>query len=282
VIITDPLEYRSSAAVSFSKLKVADECPALYHKMYVTKKAKPRPDTKAQAVGTGGHCLILEGPAVFAERYAIKPETYTNDAGRESDWNGNSAVCKAWAANQRALGRTVVSAKDFELLTELREAFLSNPDAVALLSAGKPELAIRRPFPSLNLEIQGRLDWWNPDLGVVVDLKTIECLDDMPREIERRLYYRQKAFYRHLAAEEFTADVRCAIVGVEKAEPRRCGVYWLKPELLSIGDAENLASLARLSEAMKTGDWGGNPATREVGPSIELQLASAAEQEDAA
>jgi hypothetical protein len=281
VIITDPTEYRSSPAVSFSKLKVFDQCAYLYFKRYIAKTVPPDEDTKAMRIGSAAHCLMLEGPIPFAERYATKPETYTGDKG-EKPWNANAKICEAWEDNQRALGRTVLTQSESGLLFTMRESLLTNADAVALLSSGQAELAIRRPFPSLGLDIQGRLDWLNLDAGVVVDLKTIECLDDLGREIERRGYYRQLALYSHLACEEYGADLRCAIVGVEKAAPHRTGVYYLKPELLTIGDAQNLASLARLSEAMQTGQWGGNPATREVGPSIELQLAGAAEQEDAA
>ncbi len=281
MIITDPTEYRASAAVSFSKLKVFDQCAYLYWKKYIAKTVPPDEDTKAMRIGSAAHCLMLEGPVEFAKRYITKPETYESEKGPK-EWNANAAICRAWQEKHEAGGWTVLTQTERALLDQMRESLLTNADAVALLSSGQAELAIRRPFPSLALDIQGRLDWLNLEAGVVVDLKTIECLDDLGREIERRGYYRQLALYSHLACEEYGADLRCAIIGVEKAAPHRTGVYYLKPELLTIGDAQNLASLARLSEAMQTGQWGGNPATREVGPSVELQLATAAAQEDAA
>lgn len=271
MIITSADDYRHSDAVSFSKLKVADSCLYLYWKRFIARLARGDEDTKAMRLGSAAHALMLEGPVAFAERYVTKPETYKNDKGEEKDWNANAIVCRAWEDNQRALGRVVLTPAESELLFQMRESLLGNADAVELLSTGRPELAIRRPFPALNLELQGRLDWFNPASGVVVDLKTIECLDDLPREIERRLYFRQLAFYRHLAAEEFgVSEIRCAIIGVEKAEPRRCGVWYLRPDLLDIGDALNGASLVRLAEAYRSGAWGGNPETREVGPSLEL------------
>lgn len=278
MIITDPQDYRASEAVSFSRLKVFDACPFLYFKRFVAKTVPPDEDTKAMRIGSAAHCLMLEGLEAYATRYVAKPETYESKDGPK-DWNANASVCRAWEENQRALGRTVLTQAEAALLFRMRESLLSNPDAVELLASGRPELAIRRPFPSLGLEIQGRLDWLKLDPGVVVDLKTIECLDDLPREIERRGYYRQKAHYRHLASEEFGADFRCAIIGIEKAEPMRCGVYWLRDDLLTIGDAHNLASLGKLAECYRTGDWGGNPVTREIGPSVELQLASGSETE---
>jgi hypothetical protein len=271
VIVLDPTDYQASGAVSFSKLKVADSCLYLYWKRFIARLAKGDEDTKAMRLGSAAHALMLEGPVAFAERYVTKPETYKNDKGEEKDWNANAIVCRAWEDNQRSLGRTVLTPAEAELLFQMRESLLGNADAVNLLSVGTPELAIRRPFPALNLELQGRLDWFNPASGVVVDLKTIECLDDLPREIERRKYFQQLAFYRHLAAEEFGAlDIRCAIIGVEKAEPHRCGVYYLRSDLLDIGDARNAATLTMVANAYRTGDWGGNPSTREIGPSLEL------------
>jgi hypothetical protein len=276
MIITDAADYRASAAVSFSKLKVFDSCAYLYWKKYVAKTVEQDEDTKAMRLGSAAHTLILEGSAAFAERYVVKPETYDSGDG-EAPWAPNAKICKAWVKNQEALGRTVLTRDEASLLFRMRDSVDSNPDAAKLLAAGNPELAIRRSFPSLGIELQGRLDWITWNGSVVVDLKTIENLDDLPREIERRGYYRQLALYKHLADEEAgVADFRCAIIGVEKAEPRRCGVFWLRPDLLEIGDAQNMASLVRLAEAMRTGDWGGNPATREVGPSVELQLAASA------
>ncbi len=269
MIITDPTDYRTSKAVSFSRMKVFDRCPLLYYRWFEEGAAREDEETRAMRMGSAAHCMILEGPRAFSQRYWVKPGTYTNDKGEEKGWNGNSSLCKALEEEQRKAGRTPMTPDEAETLVAMREAVRSNPDAVRLLSVGTPELAIRRPFPSLGLDIQGRLDWWNPDVGVVVDLKTIECLDDLKRDVERRGYYRQLAHYRHLAAEEFACDVRCAIIGVEKSEPNRCAVYFLREDYLAIGDAYNLATLAGIKAAGDAGQWGGNPATEELGPSAE-------------
>ncbi len=283
MIITGPADaYRAHEAVSFSKLKVYDECPYLYFKRYIAKTVEADEDTKAMRIGSAAHCLLLEGPAEFAKRYITKPETYESEKGPK-EWNANAAICRAWQDKHEAGGWTVLTQTERALLGGLRESLLGNPDALALLASGMPEVGIRRSHAALGLELQGRLDWVDPDRGLVLDLKTIECLDDLPREIEKRGYYRQLAFYRHLASEEYgPADFRCAIIGVEKSEPMRCGVYWLRSDLLEIGDAQNMASLVRLAEAMRTGDFGGNPATREIGPSVELRLATAPAEESAA
>ncbi len=283
MIIPGPADtYRSHPAISFSKLKVFDECPLLYYKRYIAKTIEPDEDTKAMRLGSAAHALLLEGPVAFAERYATKPETYETDKG-PAKWNRNAKICGAWEDNQEALGRVVLTQPETALMLSLRESLLTNADAVELLASGTPEVGIRQRHEALGLEIQGRLDWLDHERGTIVDLKTIECLDDLPREIERRGYYRQLAFYRHLAGVEYgPAAMRCVIIGVEKAQPRRTQVIWLSPDLLDIGDSENLASLVRLAEATRTGDFGGNPATREIGPSLELQLNSAPAEDFAA
>lgn len=270
MIVTDQDDYRASDAVSFSRLRVFERCPFLYFKRFIERSTAPEEETKALRVGSAAHCMILEGPRAFSERYAVKPECYVNASGEEKPWNANAKICEAWEENQRALGRTVVSRSEGDLLIRMREAVRTNAHAVTLLTRGGPEVGIRRPYPALRLELQGRLDWYHTD-GIVVDLKTIECLDDLKREIERREYYRQLAFYRHLAAEEFgTAGIRCAVIGVEKTEPFRCGVYYLSEPLLAIGDAYNFAALANLARTMETGEWGGNPETVTLEPSPDL------------
>jgi hypothetical protein len=274
MIHTSPDAYKASPAVSFSRLKVFDACPFLYFKRFVERSIPDQSeDTKAMRLGTAAHKLILEGRAEFDRRYITKPETYANDKGETKDWNANAALCRVWEENWRANGKTVLTRDEAALLDRLEASVRSNPEAVRLLGAGEAEVAIERPAGDrFKLALKGRLDWISPSEGYLVDLKTIENLDDLPREIERRLYYRQKAHYRHLAAEEFSAEFRCAIIGVEKADPGRCGVYWLSPDLLEIGDAENFASLANLARAYETGDWGGNPATVEIGPSADLKF----------
>lgn len=276
MIVTDPEDYRNSDAISFSKLKVFEQCPYLYWKRFVAKTIAPTEPTKAMWIGTATHCLILEGAEAFASRYVSKPETYESEKGPKV-WNANAKICEAWEDNQRALGREVLTKADSDLIFRMREAVQSNEDAVKLLApGGSAEIAIRLSHEG-GMVVQGRIDWINYHINVVVDLKTIECLDDLPREIERRYYYRQLAFYRGLASVQFVSRnmfaPRCAIIGVEKTEPFRCGVYYLRNDLLDAGEDANTASLMKLSDAMKYSSWGGNPATREIGPSVELQLA---------
>lgn len=267
-------DYQASEAVSFSRLKVFDQNPLLYYKYFIERSLPDREETKAMRVGSAAHCLILEGPGEFAKRFAIRPKVYTaegKDGPEEKAWNLNAKLCQAWVALAESTGRTVITVDELATLTQLRDSVLSNPDAVGLLEHGQAELAIRRDYPAIGLTIQGRLDWWIASGGVVVDLKTIENLDDLRAEIERRNYYRQLAFYRSLAQDEFAVpNVRCAIIGVEKSSPWRCGVYWLREDLLAIGDAYNLASLCNLARCKASGDWGGNPATVEIGPSADL------------
>ncbi len=274
MIIPTPAEYADTDAVSFSRLKIFDRSPLLYRKTFVDKTVATQEETRAMRIGSAAHCMILECPLAFTEKFAIQPRTYTAEAkdglGEEKTWNNNAKICQGWVAAQHRLGRSVVSADEAETLIALRESVRSNPDAVDLLRHGRAELAIRRTHPTLGLSIQGRLDWWIAS-GVVVDLKTIENLDDMRAEVEKRGYFRQLAFYRHLAAEEFgTTDIRCAIIGVEKSAPGRCGVLYLRDDLLAIGDSLNQASLLNLANCKASGDWGGNPPTVELGPSTDL------------
>lgn len=270
MIITDPDDYQSSSAVSFSKLRVFDRCPLLYHKRYIAKTASPQEETDAMRLGSAAHCLLLEGDTVFARRYVVRPASYAAEkSGEKKPWNRNAKICQAWEDSQT---RTPLSADEYSALEAMRISLASNREASKLLAFGDSELAIRNAHPS-GLECQGRLDWLTEG-GCVVDLKTIENIDDLPSVIETRSYYRQLAFYRDLARREYGREnvTSCAIIGIEKAEPRRCAVLYLSESLLDLGTVANEASLARLLRAIDTDEWGGNPETRELAPSAWLAL----------
>jgi hypothetical protein len=276
MIITDPTAYDGAGAVSFSWLKRWEEDEDVFHRRFVRgEKPDQEPEeTKALRIGTAGHCLVLEGPTVFAERYVVQPATYPGiDKGTklpiEKPWNKNAKVCQMWEDAQE---RDVVSASEFALLSRMRAAVEANPEAMRILEGARCELAIRIAS-KLGFDRQGRLDLLNLILGVIGDVKTIESLADRERDIERRRYYAQLAYYDDLAREEFTAiDFRCCIIWIEKAWPNRCLVEWLDPKYIEIGRAENDASLVKLAGRFADGSWELIPHAKTVGPSLELKL----------
>jgi hypothetical protein len=279
VIISDPKAYDGAGAVSFSWLKRWKEDEDMFYRRFVLGQKPDGEDeedeTKALRIGTAGHCLVLEGPEIFAERYVVQPATYETHNPKTHEkirkpWNRNAKVCQLWADAQE---REIVSASEFLLLTRMRAAVERNPEAMRILAGARCELAIRIASPKLGFDRQGRLDLLNLELGVLGDVKTIERLGDRARDLERRRYYAQLGYYDDLAREEFSAiDFRSCIIWIEKAWPNRCLVEWLKPEFIEMGRAENDADLLELASRFANGDWKLIPHAVEIGPSADLQF----------
>jgi hypothetical protein len=278
VIITDPLDYRTAKAVSFSWLKLAEADEDLFYRRFVLGQVPDEePDeSRALAMGTAAHCLVLEGEAEFDRRYAIAPATYETvdkktKAPVQKPWNKNASLCDQWELAQAEAGKTVVSAKEAALLRKMRGSLEGNKEALDLLTWSRCELAIRRDYPSLGFARQGRLDALNLGAGCILDVKTIENITDRARVREQRKYHCQLAYYQDLAQEEFTQEFRCGIVWLEKAYPHRCALEWLSPELVEYGRASNAAALTRLAERFSGfTPWETVPAVREIGPSADM------------
>lgn len=113
-VATDPFAYHQPQAaergtaehfMSASALKLFAECPSRYVRGY-----NP-PDSDAKRYGSALDAQLLT-PAIFMDRFAVKPATYRNDKGEVKDWNGNSTVCKGWLADHE--GFEIISADELE------------------------------------------------------------------------------------------------------------------------------------------------------------------------
>lgn len=274
MIVTDPTEYRESKAISFSWLKRFEADPDAFYRRFVLgeKPDTEEPESRALAVGTAAHCYVLEGREEFSRRFVVHPPTYPGRKGEEKPWNRNAKICSGWEEAKEDAGQAVVSPKEMALLGRLRDSVAANAEATRLLTGATMEIAIRRSYRDLPFQRQGRLDFINHAAAYIGDIKTIANLNDRGREIERRLYYRQLAYYVDLADEEFAQAYTGGIVWLEKEWPYRCTVETLSPHFIGIGRLENLASLTNLAECYTRGVWDRIPEAVAVGPSLELQL----------
>lgn len=113
----NPVEYHKDVAergtpefvMSNSALGEFYRCPSRWRDGYVS------PGSVATKWGSLADCLHLT-PHRFAERYAVKPDTYpapgshtTAAEGKQVKWNGNAKWCKKWLRFQKELGKETVS-----------------------------------------------------------------------------------------------------------------------------------------------------------------------------
>lgn len=286
IIYDEPHDvYLRNPAVRSGMLATYRRRPLLFKRQFVTGEAREeRKETDALRLGSAVHTLILEGEPAFWARHVQRPRMYEadrgNDKGSVKPWNRNAVVCQEWEAAQAAAGKTVMGAEDFLTCFDLKRAVMSNPEAKALLHEGKPEVTIRRQFHP-RFHVQGRIDWLRDD-GVIVDLKTIDSLDNLDRAIEDRGYLYQLAYYRWLLhLETGAAAEACYIVAVEKQEPFESQVIAIDSFLLDAAAALNLQTLNEIAHSFETGEWPGRVALRrcqvsqrtmtELGVTLELE-----------
>jgi hypothetical protein len=128
-----------------------------------------------------------------------------------------------------------------------------------LLGCGTPEAVIRAEYCDTPCQI--RMDWYvaentiaeNPE--AFTDLKTCDDLDFFEQDARRWGYIYQLAFYQAVleAKTRLTADVY--LIGVEKKEPHRVGVWRVAQPTLASARYENEAAIRRLKSCLLSNRW---------------------------
>lgn len=211
-----------------------------------------RPQTDAMRMGSAVHKLVLEHNE-FHDEYVVAPE-----------FNARTNEGKALRAKfeQMHAGKTALKADEYATALKCKEAV----DAVIhpFMKTGKAEQSF---FAKMDdIDVKCRPDWYNEDLGIIVDLKVVQdaSADGFIKAVGNFGYYIQAAFYMdvmRLNGHNISKFVFCA---VEKTAPYMVGLYELSPEALDFGRSEynrGLDIFKRLDEYkkpvykdMKTGD----------------------------
>jgi len=246
-LIREPAdEYHASATDFLSSHHLADfrKSPLLYHRKRCG--LVPSDDRPAYLIGRAGHTLILEGRQRFDAEYAvggpINPKTGTV-------YGANTKAFAAWA---EARGKPVLTREQFDLLLRMHLGVSRNQHAVDLLSVGVAEGVVRARYCDTDCQI--RIDWLNPERGVV-DLKTCDDLTWFEADAKRYSYVHQTAFYRAVLAEVVGQRLPVHLIGVEKKEPFRCGVWRVSDEVLGMAQRENEQAIERLKRCEAANDW---------------------------
>jgi hypothetical protein len=130
-------------------------------------------ETKATALGTALHCLVLDGEAKFRDRYVRRPDDHSGATPAEK-----SAITKA--AKAKLLShQTLLHADDWNLCINTEELIVEHPDLKDALAGGENEVSV---FWDWNgVRCKARFDRLKP--GGLGDIKTIENERDSPLKI---------------------------------------------------------------------------------------------------
>ena len=225
-------------------------CPKLYKKK-MSGEIEPV-DTAAYQLGRALHTLVLEGRSKFDEEYLISSGPVNPKTGEP--FGKLTKAYREWASAQK---RPVFSSEEFGWMLKLQQSVALHPVANQLLERGCAEGVVRI---ALNGEpCQIRMDWFNPDfegMPSIVDFKTCDNLSFFERDARKYSYPEQLAFYREVfktASGGVTPDIY--IIGIEKREPYRCGVWKLTSGLLDRCTCTNRMAMSLLKECRCRNEW---------------------------
>ena len=234
----DEYHRRSGEYLSSHLLAAFRRCPREYQLRVSGNITSP--DSSAMRFGRAFHCLALEGDATFFQLYEaggpINPKT----------GNPFGADTKASREYAKTAGKTILDLDDYGLMREMAFALQSHHVAQDLLVRTMRESVFRHDV--CGLPCQARCDAVDEDR--IVDLKTIDDIDDFERQARSYGYLNQIAFYAAVASENARC-VRCWFVVVEKRAPYRVGVWELFGHNMYSAIDENNAAMRRLS-ALRT------------------------------
>lgn len=211
------------------RLNLFRRCPALYHK-HITGEIVEG-DTAAFQMGRAVHVLTIEGADKFDAEYLVADGPTNPKTGKP--YGRETKAFKDWAELQT---RPVIGGDDHALMLELSNAVHAHPIAADILSAGFAEATVRAVWDGE--PVQARLDWFDPERGIIADLKTCTDVDRFPFDIRDFGYVTQLAFYRRVLelAGYHGPRIRAYLIAVEKKEPYRVAVAEISELTLNDGN----------------------------------------------
>jgi len=247
--ITIP-EYNAIDAVNYSTLKHILKSPRHFRHVRTAGTAQ----TEAMSLGLACHSATLE-PDKFESDYSVWNQR--TKSGRTSPRNG-----KSWDHFLRCnIGKTVITEKQYEIATVMRDSVRSDPTSMQFLVAGEAEVAMVWVDPITGLLCKGRVDWLaRIDLEpVIVGLKTaVESgLDAFSRQSNRLLYHLQWAMYRE-GFVALTGEIpRVVEIAVESKPPHDPVVYEIGPDVIEPGIVLFRQAMGEVAKCRRTNTWPG-------------------------
>ncbi|MEE2716435.1 MAG: PD-(D/E)XK nuclease-like domain-containing protein [SAR324 cluster bacterium] len=178
---------------------------------------------QALGFGSAGHCLLLE-PERFLEEYTRNPDGTLSTPESEQP----------------------LQVGTWEALMNAQQAFWVHPDIKRLFVSGHPEVSLFWKIPESQISCKGRLDWWNPEIGAIVDLKfTSGSGRDFVRSlVARRHLDLQLAWYQQGVQEAVGVEVQAWVIVIEKSHPHQVCTHQLSARELTSGRRKIQKTLA--------------------------------------
>jgi hypothetical protein len=222
-----------------------------------------QPDSESKKWGNLLDTLLLT-PGQFSSRYAVKPETYTNEKGDVKPWNGNANVCKEWLAQHQ--DREIVSVIEIENCDSAIARIKEDEIIAAFLDASDTQIHVTGEWHDKSgtiIPIQCLIDLVPKNdtefAKCLADLKTTRNAALMPwqRWCFQAGYYIQAAFNHALycaAKPDEDRNTFCFILQ-ENYPPWQPGKRILAQDFMELGTAEFTRLLGNYCQCLNSGKW---------------------------
>ena len=214
-------------------------------------------------LGSAAHKLILEGRQEFDQCYAVGAPI-NERTGKE--YGRDTQAFAKWVEQQRAdKGSAVefITTEQWYIISSMADAAMKHEEAQKLLHHGVAEKVLRSDFDGI--PVQSRLDWFTEigEVPVIVDLKTCNDLDSFEFDVRKFMYGVQFSFYRQILVSatideydlEAVTPAKVYVIGIEKREPFRCGVFEVPDSVLAHFNAKMFAAIESLKQCQSDGEY---------------------------
>ena len=237
--------YHKAYGLSCSDLKVMLRSPAHYHASLLF----PQKTTPEMLLGSALHTAVLQ-PELFDEEYMELPKIdRRTKEGKE--------LYKQYSDS----GKTLLDSVTVATVQKMKESLMQHPIISTILSTGQPELSCFGCLPEFpHTLVKCRPDWYNEELGVLLDLKT-SC-DASPKAFAKAsadyFYHLQHALYLDLFSYISGKRIQAFLFAVvEKEPPYAVALYQLDDDAVEKGRDLYRKAILAYNDSLERNYWVG-------------------------
>lgn len=285
-------QYRKAPGLSSTALKTfVNQSPRHYWQKFIAEQGEKK-TSDALMLGKMVHCLVLE-PDMFSGRYQceITPGEYmlrtvsdlkdycsehklmtsgskADLIGRVQAHDSSVPIFDVLREQQKHDHHDVVRSELYDKAHRMYDSVFMNDTAAALLKNGQSEVSVWANYDGGHL-IKCRIDLWDREQQIVVDLKTCACSSpsSFARDCAKFGYGIQQAHYcTTLKNAGYPVD-NFVFIAVESEPPFCCQVYMLDDYSVSLSLQQYKHAMEQLIDCEQKDVW-----PTYADPSSELSL----------
>lgn len=247
-------EYHGDASsISRSSIMELKKSPWHYWNAYLNPNRPKKEPSDAMNFGSAFHTLVLE-PQLFDDQFIIAPEkVLLKDVGRDRYESYKSELDKV---EMGSLGKTLLSAKQYDTLNYMRDSVLKHEQASRILKDAEVEQSLFWIDEHTGIKCKIRPDIWQA--SIIADLKTTD--DASESSFQRAMvdygYHVQAAMIREGVREVIGYDMKNIVfIAVEKKFPYSTVTYIIDDIALEYGLIEFKNQLLKLKSCRESNIW---------------------------